>query len=163
MTAELAPWLLLGRRWLKVLRWVALWGQVADGETPPTHRGGNRSGAICQELRRGLASTQGGDGESDEVERMHVLLLAGGADREDSLGIAQPRFALIAEAALPPQHRFAERALRDVVGYLDGLVQEGPQRRPQLQQVAAKTRHPLVDRLRAALDQAPEGRLDSHH
>src|SRR5215213_10103814 len=81
----------------------------------------NRSGAIRQELGRGLASAQGGDGESDEVERMHLLLLAGGADREDPLSIAQPRFALVAEAALPPQHRFAERALRDVVGQLDGL------------------------------------------
>jgi hypothetical protein len=40
----------------------------------------NRSGAIRQELWRGLTSAQGGDGESDEVERMHLLLLAGGAD-----------------------------------------------------------------------------------
>src|SRR5215212_6052460 len=113
--------------------------------------------------RRGGAGAQGGDGAGDEVERMDPLLLAGRADREDALGVTKPGFALAAEAVLPPQHGLAQRAFGRVVGRLDRLVEEGPQRYPQLQQVAAHACDPVIDRLRAALDQTPEGGLDAGH
>src|SRR3982750_3538358 len=92
-----------------------------------------------------------------------LLLLAGGADGEDSLGVAKPVFALIAEAVLPPQHGLAQRSLGRVVGQLDLLVEESPQRRPELEKVPAQAGHLPVDRLRAALDQPSEGRLDLEH
>jgi hypothetical protein len=94
---------------------------------------------------------------------MDLLLLARRADREDALGIPETAFALVAKAALPPQHRLAERALRRVVGWFDWLVEEGPQRQPELQQVPAHAGHLPVDRLHAALDEAQKRRLDGLH
>src|SRR5215213_4941025 len=128
----------------------------------PASRRGNRSGAL-QDCRRRGAGAEGSDGACDEIKRMNPLLLTGRADREDTLGVAQPGFALVAEAVLPPQHRLPQRAFGGVVGRLYRLVEEGPQRFPQLQQVAAHPCHPVVDRLRAALQQTPQGLLDPAH
>src|SRR5215211_7773272 len=94
---------------------------------------------------------------------MDLLLLTGRADREDTLGVAKPALALVAVAVLPPQHGLAQRALRGVVRRLDRLVEKGPQRRPQLEQVPARPRHPLVGRCRATLEQTPKLRLDVEH
>src|SRR5829696_6704759 len=92
----------------------------------------------------------------DEIQRMDPQLLAGRADRQDTLRVAKPGLALVAEAVLPPQHGLAQRALGGVVRRLDWLIEEGPQPRPQLEQVAAHAGHLVVDRRRATLDQTPE-------
>jgi hypothetical protein len=70
--------------------------------------------AVCGVFRRCCGEAQGSDGEGDEVERVHLLLLAGRADREDPLGIAESLWTFLDEA-IEITNNAAERALRKAV------------------------------------------------
>src|SRR5688500_14205829 len=96
-----------------------------------------------------------------EVQQATRLLTAGSYHSQQPLGEPTPSLAVRAEAALAPQHRRSQGALRSVVRGLDALYPcKRPQRRPPLGQLPAQPRRFAVRALLPTPQEPPQPGLE---